>query len=199
MVLYINNKIKNYYNTEWYDGLNLCVKSNVHGIILSPSLFNCKHCLLSSIGLTTVAISLGYLIIREVSELFGTKYLYLGVASLGLITLLFLYFYKDERDIEYRSPRILQDASLTIKIKASLLEIYRDFLSKPFFFNSLLSYFFFEMAFYCLFIPNIELGIESLKNIPYLMILAYFLGVILLWVSSLTMKIKNGKKIIFIL
>jgi len=147
----------------------------------------------SSIGLTTVAISLGYLIIRELSDLFGSRYLYLGVASLGLITLFFLYFYKDERDIEYRSPRVLQNASLTIKIKASLVELYRDFLSKPFFFNSLLAYFFFEMAFYCLFLTNIELGIESFKHIPYLMVLGYFLGVILLWSYTFTMKTKNGE------
>ena len=134
-----------------------------------------KHNFRFAIGLTTSSIAAGYIFIAVISQFFNSFYVPMELLITTLVVLiLILIFFLDRFD----SIAQVANRSLRIEIIENVKSIYEDFLKDKIFFMSSLSYYFWEVSFYLVFIKDVELRSKNFENFSIPMCVGYLLGVL---------------------
>jgi len=130
-----------------------------------------------SIGLSTVAIGVGYFILVLLNDFLNNSLVIITVLLLTVIGLIFLIIkFKDLRDKDAKTIHgtILND----------IRSIFTHFLNNKSFLLALATYAFWETAFYQLFLRDADIKNSNFKFTAVAMCLGYFIGVALLGFSK---------------
>ena len=136
-----------------------------------------KHNFRFAIGLSTSAIAIGFIFTTILGNRLSN--LYLNILLVISLVVLFLFGFKifyDKSDKDRKD----KPATLWEGAKREIYTIYNDFLKNKLFLMSGLSYYFWELSFYIVFIGDVDMENSFFKHYSLAMCLGYLSGVVLL-------------------
>ena len=141
-----------------------------------------------SLGLSTSAIALGYLVLILIERFFHDAIVGVIVISLYVFLIaLCIKFFKDVRDRDSGENKPAS-GGFSSNIKNEMLLIFNNYLKSNRIRKALLAFLFWEFSFYTAHILDVDLKLKAFHNLTITMVFGYLSGVILLKFLKLSSK-----------